>query len=137
MKPIRFPRTGALALAAAVAGILTASAPAQGATYHSPAASTTQTVRPLAASGCSGDACILLPTPHGGLVGIQGWSYSQPFYGHFQLTGPNNLNTNSPTTTWYAGSTYQFPNTPAVVGPYCITAWSGTANVGKACESIK
>jgi hypothetical protein len=127
--------TGAAALGV---GVALAVAPASAAT--APAAS----VRPLASSGCAGDACISLTTPSGGKVSVHAWAYDAEFYGHFEVTGPDGLLKNSPTSgaQWfYAGGSGPTWSVNAVVGQYCVTAWKyyggQTTSLGRACENVE
>lgn len=95
-------------------------------------------IQPFAAQGCSGDACIYLSTPASGTVYVQGWAYNTNFYGHFQFSTPSG-SFNSATLTWLAGkgNYAQLSSVPAIVGTYCVTAWtSAGANLGTACEKI-
>lgn len=139
MKKISARRITAAALGTAAlgTGFALAASPASAAT--TPAAS----VRPLASSGCAGDACISLTTPSGGKVSVHAWAYDSKFYGHFELTGPDGLLKNYPTSgnEWfYAGGSGPTWSVNAVVGQYCVTAWQdygGYTSLGKACENVE
>jgi hypothetical protein len=129
----RITTVAATGTAALGVGVALAVAPASAATAAS--------VRPLASSGCAGDACISLTTPSGGKVTARGWAYDAKFYGHIELTGPDGLLKNSGTGWYYAGGAGASWSVNAVVGQYCITAWQyyggQTTSLGRACENVE
>ena len=100
-------------------------------------APTGNSVGPLSAESCGGDMCMYLSTPSGGTVYVKAWPYTFGFYGHFELVAPSGTY-NSPAASYPAGLTgaYTFNNIPAVVGPYCVTGWSGSVNEGTVCNSV-
>lgn len=79
-----------------------------------------------------------LSTPSGGTVYVDAWAYSTSFYGHWELVTPAGTY-NSPAETWTASPSddYRWSSLTAYVGSYCVTAWSGSANLGTACESVE
>lgn len=106
-------------------------------------------VEPLAASGCSGDACITLGTPYKSssnwYVQVHGCAWKTSVYGHIHIYGPGGSpSATSSTKTWHATSSYctgsddafvaTFKNPPT--GEYCSTTYSGSANDGTACETL-
>lgn len=99
---------------------------------------TTPTIQPYAAQGCSVNTCMYLSTPSGGTVIVQGWAYSTSFYGYFRLTAPSGTYYGA-TQTWLGGkgNYTQWSGVPAIVGQYCVTGFtSGGVSEGTACESV-
>ncbi len=98
----------------------------------------TSSIQPYAAQGCNVNTCMLLSTPSGGTVFVQGWAYSASFYGYFRLTSPSGTYY-SATQTWLGGkgNYTQWSGIPAIVGQYCVTGFTSTGiNQGTACENV-
>ena len=92
------------------------------------------------------NTCIRLDNPSGGKVEIQAWAYETTFYGHFELTGPNGLVSNSATETWQSGGGSNEKDratwhVSATVGTYCMTGWepSGSTYIklGTTCRNVE
>lgn len=116
----------------AAAGALSIVAPLAGTTADA------SLINPDSAQGCSGNTCMYLSTPSGGTVYVDAWAHSTSFYGHWELVTPAGTY-NSPAETWTASPSdeYQWSSLTADVGSYCVTGWSGSNNLGTACESVE
>jgi hypothetical protein len=117
---------------------------------HQLSAAARPTVIPFQAQGCSGNACIQVPTPkwnaaeNGFDVTISGCAWQSTVKkGHILISGPSGT-ASSATTTWYATSHYctgsddYFSHTYRNVQPgnYCSTTWNDTTFDGTACEYV-
>lgn len=144
MKTSSRKRIGASVTAAvlSVLALSTALAPqasaAAGPQERPVASSSSNTVKPLSASGCAVDTCIYVSDPANGQVEVDAWAYQTTFYGYLHFTGPNGLNKISGPATWLGHrGNHAYIGAPAVVGRYCVHGYLPDGyDEGTACENI-
>lgn len=93
---------------------------------------------PLSSSGCNVNVCIGISNVSNSQVTIQGWAYSNDFYGYLKFTGPTGLNKVAGPKTWLGGhGNYAYIVNPATIGQYCVHGYfpDGT-NQGTACSYL-